>query len=214
MSKFTIMLLFSSAILVFFSNYYRGDELTPVYIAVLILIWIPTGYLHKATRERATGEAKARALMQEAYSLSLARKEAKSKIPKNSPRRDSPAACEGSTKLGAVRSMAVLVRKPRLREKILEICEFGDVVLETIRRMPADTPAAVAFSETHLSRLSDALEHCFEMYRSDEYKKAASVDTDTYEIECFSAFITLFCKQQDGILFEGFSQKGGKEITA
>ncbi|MDR1510452.1 MAG: hypothetical protein LBS53_12535 [Synergistaceae bacterium] len=133
--------------------------------------------------------------------IRMEQREARSKIPKNSPRRESRAAFEGSTKLGSARSMAVLVRKPRLREKILEICDFADMVLETIRRMPADTPAAVEFAEKHLAKLNEALERCFEMNRCEEYRHAPA-SLDAQEIECFSAFITIFRKQQDNILLE------------
>ena len=41
------------------------------------------------------------------------------------------------------------------------------------------------------------------------------MDTETYEIECFSAFITAFCKQQDCILFEGLgADRGNRSILA
>jgi hypothetical protein len=78
------------------------------------------------------------------------------------------------------------------------------MVLDTIRRMPEDTPAAVAFAENHLARLNEALERCFEMSRHNEYRNAPA-SLDAQEIECFSTFITAFRKQQENILTEGRS---------
>jgi hypothetical protein len=150
-------------------------------------------------------EERARELMNEAQLLAVVKREAKSKIPKSYPRRESPAAFEGSTKVGAVRSMAALVRKPMLREKILEICDFADVVLETIRHLPSDTPAAVTFSETHLSRFTEALEHCFELHKNETSFHQNKATMEAHEIECFSTFITVFKRQQDTILFESLN---------
>jgi hypothetical protein len=134
----------------------------------------------------------------------LTRKEICSRIPKNNPRRESRAAFEGATKISAVRSMAALIRKPSLRMIVFEVCDFADMVLETIRRMPCDSPAALFFSENLLSRLVDALDLCFEI--SGKGIDISSPIADAKEIECFSFFITAIKKQQDLILFEGQSK--------
>ena len=180
--------------------------LAPAHIvAALMLLILPvlllTGSMKDKKREDLEESLN---LMRDEQRMRTARKEVKAKIPKNSPRRDSHAAFVGSTKIGTARSMAVLVRKPRLREKILEICDFADMVLETIRHMPRDTPAAVAFSENHLEKLNEALERCFEMNRSEDYKQAPA-SLNAQEIECFGTFITAFRKQQDNIIIEGKS---------
>jgi hypothetical protein len=204
MNKYTAVFLFGSGVLLGISHFFRVDDRIPIYIAALILIVVPI-YFFADFEKRKLKEDEAEKIMStmnESHLIRMAQKEVKSKIPKNSPRRESPAAFEGSTKLGSTRSMAVLIRKPRLREKILEICDFADMVLETIRRMPADTPAAVEFAEKHLSKLNEALERCFEMSRCEEYRHAPA-SLDAQELECFSAFITIFRKQQDNILFEG-----------
>lgn len=206
MNKVTMMLLFGSGLLLGFSNFFHRDELTPIYIGALILAIVPVFVLHYTLSRRKVHEVRAKELLEQAQNMATVRREVKSKIPKAPPRSDSQAAFEGSTKLGAVRSMAALVRKPILREKIMEICDFGDLVLETIRRMPCDTPAAVTFSEMHLARLSEALERFFEMYR--EGRQGTSPATEAHEVECFSAFITAFRKQQDYILLEGKTGKG------
>jgi hypothetical protein len=208
MNKLMVALLFGSGILLGFSNFFRRDELAPVYIAALILVFLPIALAYNKMKLQSATEARLREIQQEAQNLALVKREAKSKIPKEFPRRESPVAFEGSTKLGAVRSMAALVRKPKLREKVLEICDFADLVLETIRHLPDDTPAAVVFCETHLSRFTEALEHCFEMHRHEEGPLAKQSLIDAHEVECFSTFITVFKRQQDTILFE--SLKGHK----
>ena len=191
--------------LVVISKFLRNDGPMPVYVmSLLMLILICIMFLRSGKSKSEGLENKSLEAMSDAQKVKMARSEVKARIPKNSPRRESPAAFEGSAKLGAARSMAVLVRKPRLREKILEICDFADMVLETIRRMPEDTPAAVAFAENHLARLNEALERCFEMNRHDEYRNAPE-SLDAQEIECFSTFITAFKKQQENILTEGKS---------
>ena len=204
MNKTTMMILLGSGVLLGVSRFLIIEELIPVYIAALILVALPVAILHSALSQRSAVDARAEDAIREAQKLITARREVKSKIPKNAPRRDSKAAFVGSTKLFAARSMASLIRKARLRETIMEICDCADMVLETIRRMPKDTPAAVTFSETHLAKLTEALEKCFEMSRLDDYKRApASIDRQ--EIECFATFITAFRKQQDNILFEGLT---------
>jgi hypothetical protein len=205
-NKLTLMLLFGSGVLLGLSNFFSADDLAPVYIAALILVMAPIVIVFETARRKSEDEVKARDLFREAQRITRARKEVRSRIPKNSPRRESPAAFEGYTKVGAVRSMASLIRKPRLRQIIMEISDFADMVLETICRMPNDTPAAVYFSETHLSRLIEALERCFEMSRNEDYKSAPS-SIDAQEIECFNTFITAFKKQQESILFEGHCGK-------
>ena len=207
MNKLSIMLLFGSGVLLGFSKFFHFDEMVPVYIAAIILVVVPFAMFYSAHRQKVESEEKAEKILKEAQSLVFARKEVKSKIPKGRPRRESKAAFEGATKVGAARSMAMLIRKPRLRETIYEICDFADMVLETIRRMPKDTPAAVTFTEKHLSKLMEMLERCFEMSRSESYKNATP-SVDSQEIECFSTFITAFKRQQDYILFEGLKAEG------
>lgn len=132
-----------------------------------------------------------------------ARRAVRDRVPRNAPRREeSKAAEDGSARITAARSMASLIRKTRLREVVFDICDCGDLVLETIRRMPTDTPAAFVFSEKHLAKLTEALERIFEISRTPSYKEAASL-VDKQEIECFTSFIFAFRKQQDCILFEG-----------
>lgn len=195
-----------AGILMAVSEYFGGEGLMPRYAVTLLLLAVLmyAVFLHSWKRRNEGRENQSLELIRDAHKVRIARSEVKAKIPKNSPRRESPAAFEGSAKLGAARSMAVLVRKPRLREKILEICDFADMVLETIRRMPEDTPAAVVFAENHLARLNEALERCFEMNKHDEYRNAPE-SLDAQEIECFSTFITAFKKQQENILTEGKS---------
>jgi hypothetical protein len=205
MNKLMVVLLFGSGVLLGFSDFFGRDDLTPVYIAALILVFLPVALFYNKMKLQSATEARLRELQHEAQALALVKREAKSKIPKEYPRRESPAAFEGSTKVGAIRSMASLVRKPALREKIYEICDFADLVLETIRHLPNDTPAAVVFCETHLSRFTEALEHCFEMHRSEEGPFARQSLIDAHEVECFSTFITVFKRQQDTILFEGLN---------
>ncbi|MDR1651749.1 MAG: hypothetical protein LBR87_08170 [Synergistaceae bacterium] len=202
MNKYALGFLFGTGILLGISNLTGRDELVPGYILVLLAILLPVFFMAERERCRREDAARAMEILEELQSLRKIQKEARSKIPKNSPRRESKAAFEGSTKVASARSMAMMVRKPKLRAKIVEICDFADMVLETIRRMPDDTPAAVAFAENHLSRLMDALERCFEMSRCDDYKNAPA-SLDLQEIECFSTFITAFRKQQDNILLEG-----------
>ncbi len=206
MQKALFLLLFGSAVLIGFTEISGGtgeNELVPLYIGILVLALIPLWVVLRGLREHSLSERRAEEALQSVRVTSLVRREVKAKIPKHAPRRESQITRDGLAKLSSIRSMAALIRKPRLREKVLEICDFADLVLETICRMPEDTPAAVAFIENHLVRLQEALERCFELYRTTEYKKIAAMDTDTYEIECFGAFITAFCKQQDSILFEG-----------
>ena len=188
------------------SKFFGSEGSTSAYVMFLLLltVFMCVALLHSRKRKNDRRVDQSLELMRDAQKVKIARGEVKSKIPKNSPRRESSAAFEGSAKLGAARSMAVLVRKPRLREKILEICDFADMVLETIRRMPEDTPAAVAFAENHLARLNEALERCFEMNKHDEYRNAPE-SLDAQEIECFSTFITAFKTQQENILTEGKS---------
>jgi hypothetical protein len=213
MNKLMAALLFGSGILLGFSNFFRRDELMPVYIAALILVFLPIALAYNRMKLQSATEARIREIQREAQNLALVKREAKSKIPKEFPRRDSPVAFEGSTKVGAVRSMASLVRKPKLREKVLEICDFADLVLETIRHLPNDTPAAVVFCETHLSRFTEALEHCFEMHRNEEGPLAKHSLIDDHEVECFSAFITVFRRQQDTILFESLNGHSANSIS-
>jgi hypothetical protein len=206
MNKTAVTFLVGTVILLMVSKFLGGEgamsaySMSPLFLAVLLCV----AFLYLRRRKNEEHENQLLALIKDAQKIKMARSEVKAKIPRNSPRRESSAAFEGSAKLGAARSMAVLVRKPRLREKILEICDFADMVLETIRRMPEDTPAAVTFAENHLSRLNEALERCFEMNKHDDYRNAPE-SLDAQEIECFSTFITAFRKQQENILTEGKS---------
>jgi hypothetical protein len=213
MNKSTIALFLGSGILLGLSKFLIIDELIPVYITTLFVVGIPVAILHGIlSRREAASAAGAEEAIREAQRLLRERREVRSKIPKNAPRRDSKAASDGLTKLSAARSMAALIRKARLRETVMEICDCADMVLETIRRMPLDTPAAVAFSEAHLAKLTEALEKCFEISRTEDYKRApASIDLQ--EIECFAMFITAFRKQQDNILFEGLARKKNRGRT-
>jgi hypothetical protein len=194
--------LFGAGILLGVSNFMGYDEHIPEYILVLLIIFLPVLFIAEYERGKREDESRAVKALKETQNYKIVQQEVKSKIPKNFPRRESQAAFQGATKVASARSMAMMVRKPNLREKILEICDFADMVLETIRRMPSDTPAAVTFAENHLSKLMDALERCFEMSRCEEYKRAPA-SLDAQEIECFSTFITAFKKQQDNILLEG-----------
>ena len=213
MNKSTMALLLGSGILLGFSRFLVIDELIPAYIAAIILVAVPIAILHHVLSRRRSAVTHAEDALREAQKLVSTRREVKSKIPKSAPRRDSQAAFDGSLKLSAARSMATLIRKARLREIVMEICDCADMVLETIRRMPKDTPAAVTFSETHLAKLTEALEKCFEMSRLEDYKHApASIDKQ--EIECFAMFFTAFRKQQDNILFEGLASKKNQETPA
>lgn len=208
MNKLLAVLLFGSGVLLGFSDFFSPDDRIPVYMAALILVFLPLALVYNRMKLQNAAEARLREQWNEAQSLALVKREAKSKIPKEYPRRESPTAFEGSTKVGAVRSMAALVRKPALREKIYEICDFADLVLETIRHLPCDTPAAVVFCETQLTRFTEALERCFEMHRIEDGSRARQSLIDAHEVECFSTFITVFKRQQDTILCEGL--KGSK----
>ena len=147
-------------------------------------------------------EEKARQFVQEADRISGAWKEARSRIPKNNPRRESDVVLSGMNRLSAVRSMAVLLRSTPLRERVMEICDIADSVLETIRRMPNDTPAAVVFADKHLASLYDTLESSFKASGA-KGKKAPSESSAAEEMEPFNPFISIFCKQQESILSEG-----------
>lgn len=213
MNKTTIALFLGSGVLLGFSRFLMIDELIPAYVGVLLVAVVPVALLHRFLVKRHASDTRAEAAMREAQKLLCARREVKSKIPKSAPRRDSKAAFDGSQKLSMARSMASLIRKARLRETVMEICDCADMVLETIRRMPKDTPAAVTFSETHMAKLTEALEKCFEMNRMEGYKHAPE-SIDRQEIECFVMFITAFRKQQDNILFEGLSCKRNQKTPA
>ncbi|MDR1579553.1 MAG: hypothetical protein LBS35_04300 [Synergistaceae bacterium] len=206
MNKTAVTFLICAGVVMVISEFFGSEGPMSVYVIYLLLlaVFMYLAFSYSRKRKKEGLENQSLELMKDAHKVRIARSEVKAKIPKNSPRRESYAAFEGSAKLGAARSMAVLVRKPRLREKILEICDFADMVLETIRRMPEDTPAAVAFAENHLARLNEALERCFEMNKHDEYRNAPE-SLDAQEIECFGTFITAFKKQQENILTEGKS---------
>ncbi|MCL2683926.1 MAG: hypothetical protein FWE55_01655, partial [Synergistaceae bacterium] len=159
MNKTALVFLLGSGMLLIFSGLFGREALTPAYIAVaLMLLILPVFLSNVFTKDKKRKDLEeALELMRDEQVVQKARKEVRAKIPKNSPRRESPAAFVGSTKVGTARSMAILIRKRRLREKILEICDFADMVLETIRHMPQDTPAAVTFAENHLEKLNEAL---------------------------------------------------------
>jgi hypothetical protein len=203
MNKTALAFLFGLGVMILLADILGRDEMMTAHIILSFMMLLLPAYIVWSSARSKLGrdyyEARARRDAQIAW---LARREIKSKIPKDPPRRDSRAALEGSMKLGSARSMASLVRKPLLREKIMDICDFAEMVLETIRRMPSDTPAADAFAGTHLSKLNEALEQLFEMSRHEEYRQAPA-SLDAQEIECFSKFITAFRKQQDNILLEG-----------
>ena len=154
-------------------------------------------------------EERAKESLMQASRFSGAWREARSKIPKNSPRRESGVVSNGMNRLSAVRSMAVLLRSASLRSRVMEICDLGDSVLETIRRMPNDTPAAVAFADKHLASLYDTLESRFKKDGAKDKKERDNNqnESEAEEMECFNIFITLFAKQQDSILSEGRALK-------
>jgi hypothetical protein len=203
MNKTALLFLFGSGVLLCLSEFLGKGDVIHAYIIALMLVMASVYFVHVSMRHKKDDHAlEVLEALQDEQKVRMARKEVKAKIPKDSPVRESRAAYEGATKVSSARSMAMLVRKPRLREKILEICDFADLVLDTIRHMPEDTPAAVAFAETHLAKLNEALERCFEMSKHDEYRYAPA-SLDAQEIECFGTFITAFRKQQDNILIEG-----------
>lgn len=182
------------------------DELMPYY--TIGIAAVSAVYLFVLSRRRRWGmteheiDERTVEAFRSAQQLIVARREVRARVPKNAPRRESKVAADGESRLTAARSMASLIRKTRLREVVLDICDCGDMVLETIRRMPTDTPAAFAFSDKHLAKLTEALEKCFELSRTPAYSAASSL-VDRHEIECFTAFIFAFRSQQDCILFEG-----------
>lgn len=184
------------------------DELIPIYVIAVTIMTVVLA-VHSVPRD-SNGDPidpATLAAFQSAQQVVMASREVKARVPKSAPRReDSAAARLGETKVTAARSMASLIRKARLRETVIDICDCADHVIETIRRMPEDTPSARIFSETHLSRFNEALEKCFELSRSEVYK-SASAAIDREEIECFTTFIIAFRRQQDNILFEGLSKK-------
>jgi hypothetical protein len=206
MNKSIFALLLGFSLLLGVSRFLIIEELIPVYIAALLLVGLPVVIIHGVISRRDIANTGAEDALREAQRLLSERREVQSRIPRNAPRRDSKAASDGSTRLSAARSMAALIRKARLRETVMEICDCADMVLETIRRMPSDTPAAVAFSQAHLAKLTEALEKCFEISRTEDYTHAPAA-IDLQEIECFATFITAFRKQQDNILFEGLARK-------
>jgi hypothetical protein len=214
MNKTALFLLMGLGAMLALTDILGRDEMMSAHIVLaMMMLFLPVYIVASSMRNKMGRDVEEACARRDANNVWMARREIRSKIPKSSPRRESRAAFEGSTKLGAARSMAALVRKPRLREKILDICEFADMVLETIRRMPSDTPAADVFAETHLSKLNDALEQLFEMSRSEEYKQAPAA-LDAQEIECFGKFIVAFKKQQDNILLEGKTMKDVPEYVA
>lgn len=203
MQKMLYLLLFGSGILAGFtgwSGHTDDDGRFSLYLAAMVVASLSIAGLLRQGRRRVQEEQRAEDAVRDLRQLSLVRREVKSKIPKNSPRRESETARNGMIHLSATRAMAELVRKPRLREDMLWICDFAELVLETIRHMPEDTPAASAFIENHLARLREAVERYFEITRTRDYVKIASLDM---EIDILGDFITTFCKQQDDILFEG-----------
>ena len=82
----------------------------------MLFIQDPVVIIYNSTRKTKEEENIASELIRQAQNILIARSEVKSKSPKNSPRRESQAASEGATKVGAARSMAQLIRKPRLRQ--------------------------------------------------------------------------------------------------
>lgn len=184
------------------------DDLIPIYGVAIAIATAVYAAVIAIPRLRASNidaiDPKAVEALRSAHEIILARREVRARVPRNAPRRESEAALGGLAKLTSARSMAMLIRKARLRETVMDICDMGELVLETIRRMPSDTPAAVTFCETHLGKLTEALEKCFEISRSENYKHAPE-SIDRQEIECFAAFVFAFHRQQGSILFESLA---------
>lgn len=147
-------------------------------------------------------EEDAREAFIEAHRMVTARRAVRSLVPKAGPVRDSRAAHEGAYRITSARSLASLVQKEHLRRIAIDICDMGDMILETIRKMPADTPSAVAFCDKSLEAFCDMLERSLKMSRTKEYREAGST-LDRQEMESFAAFIYEFRRQQENILFEG-----------
>ncbi|GHV54259.1 hypothetical protein FACS1894216_13920 [Synergistales bacterium] len=206
MDNITLVLLFGAGVLIGMADLIGSGALEPVYMAAVILAVVPLAFVRYISRERRARAAMLSAAANNVRSFSALKREAKLKIPKDLPMRESEAALVGLTKLGAARSMAMLIRKPLLRGKITEICDFADIVLDTIRHMPSDTPAATLFCETHLSKLIDALDYCFSAPAKKEgtapLKEDARALTDRHELECFNTFLSVFKRQQEFILLE------------
>ncbi|MDR1482305.1 MAG: hypothetical protein LBI74_06745 [Synergistaceae bacterium] len=206
MKRVALVILFCSGALIGLVKYFSIDRTTFAFMAFFFVLFIPVLPICLAAKSRSDKEERAKDAIEIAQGFVMARKEIRSRIPKNNPRRESNAAFEGAAKIGAVRSMAALLRKPGLRMIVLDVCDFADMVLETIRRMPCDSPAAVSFSENLLARLVDSIDLCFKSSgsRRDKPNTSSIADIpDAQEIECFSLFITAIKKQQDLILFEG-----------
>jgi hypothetical protein len=205
MDNITLALLFGAGVLIGMTDLIgSGAPLEPVYMAAVILAVVPIALVRSISRARRVRTDMSRAAASGIRSFSELKREARLKIPNDLPARESDAALVGLTKLGAARSMAMLIRKPILRGKITEICDFADIVLDTIRHMPSDTPAATTFCETHLSRLIDALDYCFSAKEEESarVKDDARALTDRHELECFNTFLSVFKRQQEFILME------------
>lgn len=201
MRKYAYLLLFMSIFLLGAARLQGGVSMsTLVYGAMAVVSSVTLAALLKSRRESIIMRQYAEMELRRAHCDQLARREAKAKIPKNSPRRESSLVRDGAVKLSAVRSMAALIRRPHVRERVLEVCDLADLVLETIRRVPNDTPAAKVFIEKNLASLQEAIDFSFEICRNPEYKELAA--NEAHEIEFFGSFVNTFCKQQDTILHE------------
>jgi hypothetical protein len=123
MNKTVAAFLVGTGALILISEFLDSEGPMSIYGVSLLLLAVLfyVTFLHSKRRKKQGGEVPQLELMRDAHKAKIARSEVKARIPKNVPRRESTAAFEGSAKLGAARSMAVLVRKPRRREKILEI---------------------------------------------------------------------------------------------
>lgn len=138
----------------------------------------------------------------EAHKIVIARRQVRAHVPKSAPRReDSVAAHEGAVRITSARSIASLIRRARVRETALDLCDLADMVLETIRRMPADTPSAYTFCDVLLSSFYDTLERMLKTNASNSSGDDAALDRR--EMANFAAYIHAFRRQQENIIFEG-----------
>ena len=202
MSKSNIFLL--SGLLLALFLYKVPDEMDVM--ALPLLMFIPLLFLLKS-KNRKVGVSQNTSRVESV--VAPEKREALARIPRSNQKRRSNLISDGAGRLKSIRTMAELVRKPSLRARIVELCDFADVVIDTISYMPEDTPAAEEFVTNNLERFRDSVERTFQEYRKGEYKVSSSLKDNDYDVECFSAFLTVFSKQQKSILNEGTSACSG-----
>lgn len=181
------------------------DDLVPVYIAATIAVSLPfflrRAIIWRSLRREEDIPQETIEAFQQAQQLISARRQMRDRVPKHAPRRDDSEAAEiGANKIAAARSMAALIRKHDLRDMVSDICDCAEIVVETIRRMPADTPASATFADEHLNKLIEAIDAFFSL------SKQLGPNISRVEIrggDIFAAFILAFRQQQTHIIFEG-----------